>query len=169
MSNDLSQPRIEKVVINVGLSKNLAIPNLKDFTEESLKIISGQKPAPTLARQSVSAFKIRKNEQIGWKVTLRGKRMNNFLDKLIHFTLPRIRDFRGLDKKNLDQQGNLNIGIKEQIVFPEIKAEDVEKIHGLEISVKVKAKNREESLTFLKEKGFPFKAEQGTTKDNKGK
>lgn len=157
VKNEFALPRFEKVVLNVGLSKNAAIPNLPELAEQTLKIISGQKPIKTLSRKAISGFKIRENEPVGLKVTLRGKKMQQFLDKLISIVLPRIRDFRGLDEKAIDHAGNLNIGIREHLVFPEIKFENVEKTHGLEITICVKAKNREHSLEFLKIIGFPFK------------
>lgn len=157
VKNELALPRFEKVVLNVGLSKNIAIPNFPEMAEETLKTISGQKPIKTLSRKAISGFKIRKNEPIGLKVTLRGKKMRQFLDKLMTIVLPRIRDFRGLNEKAVDHSGNLNIGIHEHIVFPEIKFENVEKTHGLEITICIKAKNREQSLEFLKILSFPFK------------
>lgn len=157
IKNVMAMPKIDKIVLNIGVSKNAAIANFAELTEETLKIISGQKPIKTLSRKAISGFKIRQNEHVGWKVTLRGKKMMDFLEKLISIALPRIRDFRGIEEKSVDQNGNLNIGIKEHIVFPEIKFENVEKTHGLEITIRAKAKNREEALELFKIIGIPFK------------
>lgn len=154
--NNLAVPRLEKVVFNVGLGKSLEDPKFIEAAMENLERISGQKPILTKAKKSISNFKIRKGMIVGAKVTLRGNRMYDFVDKLINITLPRIGDFRGLPEKNLNQLGNLTIGIKEHIVFPEIRSDEVEKIHGLEVSISTTAKDRKESLTLFKLLGFPF-------------
>ena len=155
--NELQVPKLEKVVLNVGLSKGLKDANFMDVVESTLTRITGQKPLKTKAKKSISNFKIRQGMVIGMKVTLRGRRMYDFIEKLIKVTLPRVRDFRGLDEKILDKNGNLNIGIKENLAFPEIKADEIEKIHGLEIAVITTAKTRAESLALLFALGFPFK------------
>jgi large subunit ribosomal protein L5 len=155
--NDMQVPKIEKVVLNVGLSKGLKDSIFIEAAESTLMRISGQKPLKTRAKKSISNFKIRKGMVIGMKVTLRGKRMYDFLEKLIKVTLPRVRDFRGLSYENFDQNGNLNIGIREHIAFPEIKADEIEKLHGLEIAIISTAKNKEESLALFTALGFPFK------------
>ena len=157
LKNDLEVPKIEKVVLNVGLGKSLKDANFLDNVESTLMRITGQKPIKTKAKKSISNFKIRKGMVIGMKVTLRGQRMYDFLEKLVDVVLPRVRDFRGLTAKAIDQGGNLNIGIKEHLAFPEIKADEIEKLHGLEIAVVTTAKNREEGRALLTAFGFPFK------------
>lgn len=157
LKNDLEVPRIEKVVLNVGLGKSLKDANFLDNVESTLMRITGQKPIKTKAKKSISNFKIRKGMVIGLKVTLRGQRMYDFLEKLVNVVLPRVRDFRGLTAKAIDQGGNLNIGIKEHLAFPEIKADEIEKLHGLEIAVVTTAKSREEGRALLVAFGFPFK------------
>ena|SRR3989338_1853559 len=154
--NILAVPRLEKVVINVGTSQGLKDAKYNEGVEATLKRITGQRPVKTLARQSISNFKIRAGQTVGLMVTLRSGRMYDFLDKLINVTLPRVRDFRGLDPKNIDQSGNLNLGLKEHLAFPEIKSDEVEKIHGLQITVVTTAKNKTEGLALLRELGFPF-------------
>jgi len=155
--NDLQVPKLEKVVLNVGLSKGLKEASFMEVVEDTLIRISGQKPVKTKAKKSISNFKIRKGLVIGMKVTLRGKRMYDFVDKLIKVTLPRVRDFRGLDLKTLDKEGNLNIGIKEHLAFPEIKADEIEKMHGLEVTIVTTAQTKEEGQALLIALGFPFK------------
>jgi len=118
--------------------------------------ITGQKPVRTLAKKSISNFKIRKGSVVGMMVTLRGKKMYDFVSKLINISLPRIRDFRGLESKAVDAGGNLNIGFKEHVAFPEIKSDEVERIHGLQVTVVTSAKTKEEGLELLKLLGFPF-------------
>ena len=155
--NNMQVPKIEKAVLNVGLSKGLKDAAFIDTVESTLARISGQKPAKTKAKKSISNFKIRQGMVIGMKVTLRGQRMYDFIEKLIKITLPRVRDFRGLDWKLLDKNGNLNIGIKEHISFPEIRSDEIEKLHGLEIALVTTAKNREEAKALYLALGFPFK------------
>lgn len=155
--NPFAAPRLVKVVINVGAGQNLKDAKFSEAVEKNLGLITGQRPVKTLAKKSISNFKIRQGMVIGMKVTLRKKRMYDFLDKLINVTLPRIRDFRGLPSESVDKQGNLTIGLKEQIAFPEIPAEGIEKLHGLEISVVSTAANKVEALEFYKLLGFPFR------------
>jgi large subunit ribosomal protein L5 len=128
-----------------------------DNIEKTLTAITGQKPVKTHARQSISGFKIREGQIVGMKVTLHGSRMYNFVDKLIHTVIPRIRDFRGLDQKSLDQQGNLNIGFREHLAFPEINPDAVDTAHGLEVVIKTTASNKDQGLKLFKLLGFPFK------------
>jgi large subunit ribosomal protein L5 len=154
--NTLAVPKIEKIVVAAGLSAGLKDAKFLDIVEDTLKKITGQKPVRTLAKKSISNFKIRKGMPIGMSVTLRGNRMYDFLDKLINITFPRVRDFRGLSQKLLDKKGNLSVGFRENIAFPEIKSEEIEKIHGLQVTVKTTAKNKEEGLALLKLFGFPF-------------
>ncbi len=155
--NSFQVPSLEKVVLNVGLGKGLKDSGFIDNVESTLARISGQKPVRTKAKKSISNFKIREGMVIGMKVTLRDKRMFNFIEKLIRITLPRVRDFRGLSLSSVDKKGNLNIGIKEHISFPEIKADEIEKLHGLEIAIVTTAKTKEEGLALFKALGFPFK------------
>jgi len=154
--NNLAVPSLLKVVVSVGLSQSLQDAKVLDVVEDTLKKVTGQKPVKTLAKKSISNFKIRKGMPVGMMVTLRGDRMYNFLDKLIHITLPRVRDFRGLSPKFLDKEGNLSIGFREDISFPEIKSEEIEKVHGLQVTVRTTAKNKEKGLELLKLLGFPF-------------
>lgn len=154
--NNLAVPKIEKVVVNIGTGHGLKDAKFNDVVEDTIKRITGQRPVKVAAKKSISNFKIRKGLIVGMVVTLRGKRMEDFVDKLINITLPRVRDFRGLDLKSVDPQGNLNIGFSEHIAFPEIKSDEVEKIHGLQISIVTTAKNKEEGLELLKLLGFPF-------------
>ena len=157
--NTQALPHIEKVVLNVGVGKSLVDPNHLDAVLDTLRRISGQEPIQTRARKSISNFKIREGLIVGAKVTMRGPRMFDFLNKFIHITLPRVRDFRGLSETSVDKSGNLNIGITEHIAFPEVKPDEVERIHGLEVAIVVKAKSRKEALVLLKAFGIPFKSE----------
>ncbi len=150
-------PRLDKVVLNVGLPAGSKDAKLAETAEQVLRRISGQQPVKTLAKKSISNFKIRKGMVVGLMVTLRGKRMEAFAEKLIHITLPRVRDFRGLSPKALDGRGNLSIGFKEFIAFPEIHPDEVERLHGLEVAVVTTAKTRDEGFALLKLLGFPFK------------
>lgn len=154
--NILAVPKIEKVVLNVGTGPGLKDAKFNEVVEATLERITGQKPVKVGAKKSISNFKIREGLIVGMMVTLRGQRMYDFLDKLINVTLPRVRDFRGLDPKSVDPQGNLNIGFQEHIAFPEIKSDEVEKIHGLQVSVVTSAKTKAEGLELLKLLGFPF-------------
>lgn len=154
--NALAVPRITKVVINVGTSQGLKDAKYNELVERTLERITGQKPVKTIAKQSISNFKIRKGLVVGMMVTLRGNRMFDFLDKLVNITLPRVRDFRGLDEKTVDRQGNINLGFKENIAFPEIDPDEIERLHGLQVTVVTTATTREEGLTLFKLLGFPF-------------
>jgi len=156
--NDLAVPKILKVVLNVGIGLAKDDPKVAEVAESTLTRISGQKPVSRQAKKSISVFKVRQGMPVGLKVTLRGQRMWDFLTKLVAITLPRVRDFRGLSPSSIDQQGSLNIGFKEHIVFPEIKSDEVEKIHGLEVSVVTSAENQSEGLEIFKLLGFPFKS-----------
>lgn len=158
-SNDLAVPRVKKIVVNVGLGKALKDDRYKDTVARTLTAITGQKPVATRARKSIAGFGIREGMVIGIKATLRGKRMNDFLTKLIHISLPRVRDFQGLSPKSLDKNGNVTIGFKEHTVFPEITIEDAGIIHGLEVIIETNAKNDAEALEFFQLLKFPFKKE----------
>lgn len=155
--NILQVPRVEKVVINVGFGKKAKEKESTESVEKTLRLITGQKPVLTKSKKSISAFKIREGMVIGAMVTLRGQRMYDFLEKLINITFPRVKDFRGINPKSVDRTGNLTVGFKENSSFPEVKVEDLNNLHGLEISVKTTAKNHEEGLEFLSLLGFPFK------------
>jgi len=163
-ANIMAVPKIEKVVLNIGLGRILQQKSQKEKRTiyqpvlEAFSQISGQRPVLTRARKSIAGFKLRKGDPAGGKVALRGKKMEDFLERLIHIVLPRSRDFEGIDQRSFDKKGNLTIGIKEHIVFPEISAEREEKIFSLEITVATTAKNREEGIELLKLLGFPIKS-----------
>ena len=159
IKNDMMVPKIEKVVLNVGVGKSLQDKSYTDHVVETLRRITGQQPVLTKARKSISSFKIREGMVVGVKVTLRGQKMYDFLEKLIKVSLPRVRDFRGLSVKSFDRQGNFTIGVKEHLIFPEINPDEVEKIHGLEIIVTTTASDRREGYWLLKLMGFPFSDE----------
>lgn len=159
LANRYQVPKLEKVVINVGVGD--AKDNKKSIEEvvKNLATITGQKPVVTKAKKSIAGFKIRAGQPIGARVTLRDDRMYDFIDKLVTITLPRVRDFRGLSLKGFDGKGNYNLGIKEHIIFPEIHFEQVEKNHGLNITVVTTAENDEQAIALLKKLGFPFEKE----------
>ena len=154
--NVLAIPKIEKVVVNIGTGRGLQDAKFNEVAESTLQRITGQRPVKTIAKKSISNFKIREGLVVGMMTTLRGPRMYDFLDKLVNITLPRIRDFRGISDKSVDPQGNLTIGFKEHIAFPEIKSDEVEKIHGLQVTIVTSAKSRAEGLELFKLLGFPF-------------
>jgi len=155
VKNILATPKIEKIVLNTRIKQGQNVD--EEFILKTLANISGQKANTTKARKSISNFKIREGMVVGSKVTLRGEKMVSFLDKLINVTLPRVRDFSGLDKKSFDKQGNYTIGLNEHNVFPESANDDVAHLHGIEITVKTTAKDNKQGFTLLKELGFPFK------------
>lgn len=150
-------PKIEKIVLNMGLGEAIQNAKILDTASEDLKLISGQKPVITRARKSIAAFKLRKGMPIGCMVTLRGDRMYDFLEKLIHVALPRIRDFRGVSPKSFDGRGNYTIGIREHIIFPEIDYDKVDKIKGLNVTITTTAKTDEEARALLEGFGMPFR------------
>jgi len=158
LKNNLACPKPLKVTINAGIGKYVQSHN-KDFSKvvENLTAIAGQKPVVAKAKKSISNFKIRKGDAIGIMVTLRGKRMYDFLNKLVNVVFPRVRDFRGISKKAFDGRGNYSIGLKEHIVFPEVVQDDLSKIHGLQINISTSAKTNEHGYELLKALGFPFK------------
>ncbi len=155
--NTMLVPRLSKVVLNVGFGAHVKEKDYLESVMAGLTRISGQKAVFTLAKQSVSAFKIREGMTIGAKVTLRGQRMYDFVEKLVGITFPRVRDFRGISDKGIDNKGNITIGFKEHVAFPEIKVEDIDKIFGLEVCLSNTAKNKEEGLELFRLFGFPFK------------
>ncbi|MBU4600729.1 50S ribosomal protein L5 [Patescibacteria group bacterium] len=155
--NDLEAPKINKVVVNAGIGKFAKDKAYIDNVVSSLSRITGQKPVLTKSKKSISGFKVREGSIVGVMATLRGKRMYDFLEKLVNAAFPRIRDFRGLDAKGVDNKGNLSIGFREHLAFPEIKADEVDKIHGMEVCISTTAKTKEEGLELFKLMGFPFK------------
>lgn len=159
LTNVMAVPKILKVSINSGIGKYLKEKDAVDEIFENLKVISGQKPVYAKSKKSISGFKIRQGQEVGVTATLRGLRMWQFLDRLIAVALPRVRDFRGIDPKNVDQKGNLNMPIKEQFVFPEIVPEGVKTIFGFQINVTTSAKTKEEGLELFRLLGFPIKQE----------
>lgn len=150
-------PKLDKIVINIGCGDATHNSKLSDAACNDLLQITGQKPVVTKAKKSIAGFKIREGQAIGCKVTLRGERMYNFLDKLISVSLPRVRDFRGLSPKAYDGRGNYTIGIKEQLVFPEIEFDDVVKVRGMDIVLVTTANTNEEAHALLEELGIPFR------------
>ncbi len=156
--NILEVPRLEKVVINMGVGEGKENPKLLEAALRDLSLITGQRPVITKAKKSVASFKVREGMSIGCKVTLRGERMYDFVNKLINITLPRVRDFRGVSPKSFDGRGNYSLGLKEQIIFPEIVYDQVEKIQGMDITIVTTAKTDEEALELLRELGMPFRA-----------
>ncbi len=156
--NVLQSPKIEKVVINMGLGEGKENPKILDAAVNDLSIIAGQKPIITHARRSVASFKVREGMPIGAKLTLRGIRMYDFLDKFFNIALPRVRDFRGISPHSFDGRGNFTIGIKEQLIFPEIEYSNVEKVLGMDITIVTTAETDEEARELLVLMGLPFRA-----------
>jgi large subunit ribosomal protein L5 len=154
-------PKFEKVVINMSVGDAISNSKALDIAIQELTTISGQKPVITKAKKSIAAFKLREGMNIGGKVTLRGERMYVFLDKLFNIVLPRIRDFRGLSRKSFDGRGNYNMGLKEQLVFPEINFDKVDKARGMDIVIVTTAKNDEEATAFLESMGLPLQKGPG--------
>lgn len=157
ISNPMAVPRVSSVTIGVGLSHGLKDAKFLDVAESVLARITGQKPVRTKAKQSISNFKIRKGMVVGMRVTLRGQRMWDFLNKLVNVTFPRIRDFRGISSKLVDGQGNVSVGFREFLPFPEIRPDEVERVHGLQVTVTTTARDRKKGTALLTALGFPFK------------
>ena len=155
--NIMQAPRVEKVVLNIGVGEAIQNPKALDGAMNDLQIISGQKPVVTRAKRSIAGFKLREGMAIGCKVTLRGIRMYDFLERLINLALPRVRDFRGVSPQAFDGRGNFSLGIKEQTIFPEIDYDKIDKIRGLEVIINTTAKNDEEAREMLKRMGMPFR------------
>lgn len=157
--NILALPKLIKVTLNIGLGDAIERkdPKITEVAKETIYKISGQKPVETKAKKAISGFKIRDGQVVGLKVTLRRDKMYDFIDKLINVTLPRRRDFRGLDSSLVDAKGNLSIGIKEQVIFPEINSQNIERTHGLQVTISTNAGNREKGLLLFKNLGIPFK------------
>ena len=154
--NVMQVPRLTKICLNMGVGEAVQDPKLLERAMEDLAVISGQKPAVTAAKKSISNFKLRKGMKIGCRVTIRGERMYEFLDRFISLAIPRIRDFRGLSDKAFDGKGNYSVGAREQIIFPEINVDKIDKIRGLNITFVTNAKSDEEAYELLKGFGMPF-------------
>ncbi|MFH1789602.1 MAG: 50S ribosomal protein L5 [bacterium] len=157
LSNIMQVPKINKVVLNVGVGRFLKESGYIENVESTLTKITGQKPIRTKAKKAISNFKVRQGMEIGVMVTLRGKRMYDFLEKFLCLTLPRVRDFRGISPNSFDKVGNYTLGMKEHLSFPEIRADEVDKIHGLEVAICTTASNADEGRKLLAMLGFPFK------------
>ncbi|HZG81090.1 50S ribosomal protein L5 [Brevibacillus panacihumi] len=150
-------PKVEKIIINMGVGEAVANAKALDTAVEDLSIISGQKPVVTRAKKSIAGFKLREGMPIGAKVTLRGERMYHFLDKLMNVSLPRVRDFRGISSKAFDGRGNYTLGLKEQLIFPEIEYDKIDKVRGMDIVIVTSAKTDEEARELLTQMGMPFR------------
>lgn len=155
-ANPMQVPRLQKIVLNVGLGEALVNGRALEAASQDLTTISGQKPVVTRARKSIAGFKIRQGNAIGAAVTLRGDRMYHFLDRLVNTALPRIRDFRGIPRRGMDGRGNFSIGIREQIIFPEIDYNSIDRIRGLQVTIATTARNDAEAMRMLELYGFPF-------------
>lgn len=155
--NIMQVPRLEKIVLSIGLGEATQDAKALESAEKHLGIISGQRPVTTRAKKSISAFKLRAGVPIGMMVTLRGKRMYDFFDRLVSIVLPRFRDFRGVSRDSFDGRGNYSMGIREQIVFPEIDYDKVDKIRGLEVTIVTTAKSDDEARDLLESMGMPFR------------
>ena len=157
INNIMAVPKLTKVVINMGVGEAANDKKHLESALQNLTVIAGQKPIVTKARQSVASFKIREGWPLGCKVTLRGNRMYDFMERLIKIAIPRERDFRGLNPKSFDQQGNYNFGIKEQIIFPEINYDNIDNIRGMDVCINTSTQNTEHAKALLKAFKFPFK------------
>jgi large subunit ribosomal protein L5 len=157
LKNPFQAPRLEKIVVNMGLGEALANNKILESAVDQLGAITGQKPVVTRARKSIANFKLRQGQAIGCAVTLRGDRMYEFLDRLISVALPRVRDFKGVSPKAFDGKGNYTLGVREQIIFPEINYDQIEKVKGLNISFVTTAKNDEQGLALMRHFGMPFR------------
>ena len=155
--NPFQVPRLEKVVINMGVGEGKENPKVLDFATADLQAIAGQKPIITRAKKTIANFKLRENVPIGCKVTLRGPRMYEFLDRLVNVALPRVRDFKGVPPKGFDGRGNYNMGLKEQVIFPEIVYDKVDKVRGMDVIMVTSARTDEEAKALLAHLGVPFR------------
>lgn len=154
--NVMQVPRLEKIVVNIGLGEALDNPKALEAAVTDLTSITGQKPVQTKARKSIANFKLREGRLIGTKVTLRGPRMWAFFDRLVNIALPRVRDFRGISPNSFDGRGNYTLGLKDQLVFPEIEYDKIDKLRGMEITIVTTAQNDEEARALLRQLGMPF-------------
>ncbi len=157
IKNPMAIPRLEKIIVNMGMGEAISNSKILDVAVEELRVITGQKPVITKAKKSIASFKLRQGMSIGTMVTLRGERMYEFLDRLISVALPRVRDFRGISGKAFDGRGNYTLGIREQLIFPEIDFNKVDKTRGMNISIVTTAKTDEQSRALLKALGMPFR------------
>ena len=155
-SSIMEAPKVDKIVINMGVGEAVSNTKNLDKAVEELTLISGQKPVVTRAKKSIAAFRLREGMPIGTKVTLRGDRMYDFLDKLVTVSLPRVRDFRGVSKNAFDGRGNYTLGVKEQLIFPEVNYDDVDKVRGMDIVIVTSANTDEEARELLGQMGMPF-------------
>ena len=156
--NPMAIPRVEKIVLNMGMGEAIANSKILDTAVDELRAISGQKPVITKAKKSIASFKLRQGMPIGVMVTLRGDRMYEFLDRLVSVALPRVRDFRGVSPKAFDGRGNYTIGVREQLIFPEIDFNKVDKLRGMNISIVTTARNDDQARALLKALGMPFRS-----------
>jgi large subunit ribosomal protein L5 len=166
--NRMSLPRLEKIVVNMGVGSAVEEKKNLEDAVAALTQITGQKPLVTKARMAISGFKLREGLAIGCKVTLRGGRMYEFLDRLVSLALPRVRDFRGLDPNSFDGQGNYSLGLSEQLVFPELNPDKFTRVQGMNVTIVMSGHSNDESRELLRALGFPFKAEDKDTKGKKG-
>ncbi len=157
LKNSMQVPKITKITLNMGVGEAVADKKVMEHARADMEKIAGQKPATRVARKSVAGFKIRENYPIGCKVTLRRERMYEFLDRLVSIAIPRIRDFRGLNPKSFDLQGNYSMGVIEQIIFPEINYDEIDALRGMDITITTTARNPEEGRALLEAFNFPFK------------
>jgi large subunit ribosomal protein L5 len=156
LQNVMEVPRIQKVVVNIGMGEAMDNPKAMDAAVNDLTIITGQKPVQTKARKSIANFKLREGRLIGTKVTLRGERMWSFLDRLMNTALPRVRDFRGVSGNAFDGRGNYTLGLRDQLIFPEIEYDKIDKLRGMEVTIVTTAKNDDQARTMLQLMGMPF-------------
>ncbi len=159
LDNVMQVPRLEKIVLNMGVGRATQQASLIDGAQRDLEVISGQKPVVTRAKKSIAGFKLREGNAIGVKVTLRGNRAWEFLDRLISITIPRVRDFRGLSPRSFDGNGNYTFGVTEQLIFPEIDYDRIDTVRGMDITIVTTARNDDEGRAFLRAFGFPFRQE----------
>lgn len=157
IKNPMALPKIEKVVINMGVGEAIQNAKLLDTASEELSTITGQKPVITRAKKSIASFKLREGQAIGTMVTLRGEKMYEFLDRLISIAMPRIRDFRGVSPRSFDGQGNYSLGVKEQIIFPEIQYDQVDQVRGMDITITTTAADNRQGRALLEAFNFPFR------------
>lgn len=161
LKNNFEVPRIVRIVVNVGIGKIMADERLTKKVWEDIKKITGQSPVYALSKKAISGFKIKQGDKVGIKVTLRGKRMWEFLERLVVATLPRIKDFQGIPENNFGSSGNCSVGIKEQIVFPEINPDETDYVFGLEVCIVTNGNDKNKGIAVLKELGFPIRIENG--------
>ncbi|MEO6508896.1 MAG: 50S ribosomal protein L5 [Patescibacteria group bacterium] len=166
VKNPMALPMIKKVVINVGVGEAVSSKTVIQHVVDQITLIAGQKPVVTKARKSVSAFKVRKGIPLGVKVTLRGKRMYEFIEKLTKIVIPRLRDFRGINDSTVDSHGNLNLGFTEQTLFPEIEFDKVDKIRGLEVTIVTSAKDQQQGRKLFELLGVPFRKDSAQARAN---